>query len=544
MTVREQLEAKYGKASSTTSVRQQLEAKYGKASTSPTLTNIQNKAVTPPIVKNESLADRIWSGLAKTGKIGGKVLDTAAKYSGIQSGVDLLATTAKAASYKINELTGNEKGNELLMKGMTTGVEQAIDKGGIAGGLKDVAGKTLEVATAAAPFAKGAQAVKLTGELATKFPNIARYASYGLQGAKYGGASGTAKSLQENDNLKGVVKDAFEGAATGALIGVAVPAVVEGTIRAAKNVFSLYSGVPKEALERAFNNPEEVGKAARKYAKDPEATQEILNKANESFNAIKKARSESYQNALAELQNSGYKSRADQEVISSGLDEVINKFNPKILSNNEVEKLNELRNLYANWDDFTPLGLEDLRKAIRNRVVIGNSKELNAVATQAENKLKDIINITDPRISEMRTNYANSSKFIDELQREIFGKTSKLSDSTKLNRLLSIFNQKSDTRTKLIEKLGKEVGQDLLNEITGATMSSWLPTGWVQRFVLGGIGGGAALSAGATAPLAVGALGASPRIVGKAARVLGQASKTTPLINKYGQMLANKIINK
>lgn len=483
--------------------------------------------------------------LEKAGGIAGKALDLGAKFTGIKSAVDLIGSAGEGFQFVANKLFGDEKANErLLAKPQSESMKKANVQGAIAG-VKDVAGKSLEVGLVAAPYAKGAQAIAFTGKLATQFPNIARYAGYAAQGAKYGSGFGTAQALQNDKNLKGIFSDAIKGGLTGALVGVAVPAVVEGTVRAAKNIASLYSGVPKEALEKAFNNPEKVSVAVRKYAKSPESTQEILNKANDSFSKIKEARRNAYKVALKNLQETGHKTPIDSETINNGLEEVIGKFNPKVLSSQEVEKLDELRTLYQNWDDFTPLGLDDLRRAIRNRIVIGNSKELNYVATDLENKLKTVVDKADSAIGDMRRSYAEASDFIENLQKEIFGKKSNLSDTTKLNRLLNIFNQKSDVKKELVTRLGNEAGEDLINEITGAVMSTWLPTGWVQRFVLGGLGGGAAIYAGANpATLVAGALGASPRIVGKVTRTLGQINRLSPAANKYGQPLVGQIINK
>jgi len=290
-----------------------------------------------------------------------------------------------------------------------------------------------------------------------------------------------------------------------------------------------------------------------------------LNKANQSFEDIKKIRAQNYQDALEKVKADIRISRTGQNAgrlyikntttgileptkittvgVKQELTKTLKEFNPKILSKTENNQISELKNLINEWDDITPLGLNDLKRALRNRINIGNSKELNAIITRVENNLRNYVNTRAPQIGEMNRNYAEASEFINKLQKELFGTTSRLSDSTKLNRLLSAFNQKSDVRTKLIEELGEKTGQDLLNEIAGAAMSSWLPTGWVQRFVLGGVGGGAAVSSGIGLPLVAGVAGASPRIVGKATRVLGQASRLTPVINKYGQPIINKLLN-
>jgi len=490
-------------------------------------------------IEQPNKQDEFVNKLIKTGDIFGKGLEIASKFTGVKSAVDLGLTAGKGFSYGLERLTGKSPEEALRMVGKkpSTEIEKITEEKGLGAGLKNVLGKTVETGFIASPFVKGAKAVEFIGKLAKQFPNIARYAGYGTQGAKYGLGFGTTKSLQEDKNFKGVIKDAVLGAITGAFVGVAIPAVVEGTVRAVKNVATLYSGVPKDALERAFNNPEKVGLATRKYAKDLEATQEILNKANRSFEEIKKIRSENYQKALEKLQNSGYKPKTNRNIMVGALNKIGSKFNIKILPKAEQNKFIELQELYKGWDDFTPIGLNDLEQALRNQSNFSNSSSLNVLITKMEVKLRDVVNKVDPKIGEMNKAYSKASGFIENLQKEIFGKSSKLSDSTKLNRLLSIFNQKSDVKMKLVQELGEKTGQDLLNEITGAAISSWLPVNWVQRFILATGGLVFQPQTAGMLPLAI------PRIVGKAARVLGQASRLTPTINKYGQPIINKIIN-
>lgn len=477
------------------------------------------------------------SFLTKFGKTGGKILGGLSKFSGIESGVDMLGSIGEGATYGVAKLTGNKKlENQILEHPISESMKIANEKGTMAG-VKDVLGKTLEVGATVAPFAKGAKA-------ATAVSKLGKYGKLAGEGAVYGGAFGASGALQENKNFKDIISKTLSGAAIGAGISAGVPALVEGTVRAAKNVAALYSGVPKEAIERAFDNPDVVGKAVRKYSKDPQATKQILNQANASLKTIKNARSKAYEKALANLPEGNV---IDPNVLASKLDDTLGKFNPKVLPNREIKEMNEIVKLYQNWDDFSGKGVNELRQALNNRINIGNSKKLNYVITTLSENLNDEVAKASPQIAEMNKAYADASKFIDDLQSEIFGKTSKMSDSTKLNKLLNIFKQQSDLRTELVTRLGKEAGQDLINEITGAVMSSWLPTGWVQRFVLGGAGL-TGLVTGNVPTLAIGAAGASPRIVGKSARVLGKANKAfqsvAPAVKKFGIPAAQKLINK
>jgi hypothetical protein len=239
------------------------------------------------------------SFLNKAGDVANKILDTTAKVIGVKSAFDMTMTAAKGALYGINKLTGNEKENEWLLNNAKTDIEKKAEQGGTMAGVKDIAGKSLEVAANAAPFTKGVglalKTPKAIEAFSRAFPTISRYTGYAVSGGAYGATFGAANALQENKDL---LPEIVKGVATGALIGAGVPALVEGTVRAVKNVTSLYSGVPVKALESAFNNPEKVQSVVRKYAENPEQKQDILVKANQAFDKIKKARADSYQESL------------------------------------------------------------------------------------------------------------------------------------------------------------------------------------------------------------------------------------------------------
>lgn len=506
-----------------------------------------------------------------------KVSDFGATVTGAKAASKLLspifssiavANPATPDKVKQNILLG--RGDELLNKAQDEGLGAAT---------KDVAGSSLELFASLAPFATGGLGLasklptsKLATEVSTKFPNITRYLGYGARGASYGGAFGVSNALQENKGVVDTTKEGLQSAAIGGAVAIAIPMAVEGTVRAVKNISTLYSGVPKDALENAFKNPEQVKNAIQKYAKDPENTKTVLNKANKSLSTIKQARTDNYKANLKALEkdikitktgpNAGRMyiknpktgvfepTKLTTKGVKSTLTKTLKDYNLKVLNKSEQNQIKELQKLVSDWDDFTPKGIDDLRMAIRNRRLATNSKYLNGIYAKMEGNVRNYVNSRVPQIQAMNEQYAKESEFIESLQKEIFGKTSNMSDSTKLNKLLGIFKQNTDLRRKLVDELGKQSGQDLLNEINGVVLSDWLPQNFVQRFVLAGSGlaGGAGLLAGATsiAPTLAGTLPlASPRVGGYTAATLGQLNKGTPFVKQYGlPALINSIINK
>ena len=231
--------------------------------------------------------------LQKAGDFFGGILKAGADISGATAAVEGVAPLAQGIARIGSYLQPNTQGlgskfRQAQASGPAVGeVMQKADTQGVGAAAKDIAGKGLTVAASAAPFAGGLgvnipalSKLGIPTSFATKFPNVARYLGYAGTGAAYGATLGAGSALQNN---KSIMPDLLKGAATGALVGVAVPAAVEGSVRAAKTIASLYSGVPTEVLTRAFQNPEVVSQAVKTYAADPSKVEEILTKANTSL---------------------------------------------------------------------------------------------------------------------------------------------------------------------------------------------------------------------------------------------------------------------
>jgi len=518
--------------------------------------------------KNKSLLDKVSDfGLQITGaKAGSKLLQPI--FSGLTA---LNPFTPKSLKEKV--LLG--KPDELTSKMETEGLKSVV---------KDVAGSSIELATSLTPYASGGASVGLKSfsSVAKQFPTIARYAGYGARGASYGGSFALGQSLQQDKDLKGIIEDTKKGATIGALTGVAIPMAVEGTVRAVKNISTLYSGVPKDAIENAFRNPEKVKNAIKQYSKDPENTRTILTKAEKSLQEIKKLRQKNYQANLEELnasvritktgKNKGtlYIKNEDgifipTKLTTKGLKDNITStlksfniiktktgfdFSKAPIPQSEQKNINELIDRIYNYDDYTPKGLDNLSQIINSYRKGTNSTRYNAIITSLNKQFNNYLSDRVPQIGVLRSQYAKDSEFINVLQREIFGKNKNISDETKLNRLISIFNKNNDIKKRVVEKLGDMTDTDLLNEINGAILTRWLPENFVQRFVLatGGLAVGGGLLGGVpgagVAITGAGLLG-SPKLSGLTATQLGILNRAVPYVKQYGlPALLNSYINK
>jgi hypothetical protein len=599
----------------------------------------QAQTATAQPEKKKSFMDK----LVDFGNAGAKnFLAPGAKLTGVQSLFNLGTTIGEGGSYAAAKVTGNEQmANQILQKPLSESSKIAAEKG-TGAGLKDVLGKTAEVGLAAAPFAKagilanvasGAKALKPVTAIANKFPTLARYARYAGQGALYGGGFSTAKALQENADSKKLFSEAINGATTGAILSVAIPAVVEGTVRAVKNIASLYSGASTGAIERAFNNPSEVSKTVREYAKDETKKVQLVDDIQKSFENIKKARGASYESKLAALNtdpkvNQSFKyntvlqlqnrnpeaakivealnlddvpvnklaetsrkaildagiapdkflnesltnwQKSSQQIfkeiaknkinpasITGAVDDVLSQYNIQTIQQDikkpvelsftkspftrtQQGQVQELYSRIQNWDDYTPTGVNDLKKVVNSYRDKMGGGQYNAFVDTMKNKVNEILTGSSDDIAKMNAQYQKESQFIDRIKKELLG-SDKMSQTTRINRVLKIFDKNSTVRKEVIKEMGAISGQDFLNEVAGEALSGWLPQGWVQRFIIGGAGASGVI-ASKVGPLLMGGLLASPRIVGKGARVLGTLNQVANPLKPYAIPALMKTLN-
>ncbi len=315
------------------------------------------------------------SFLQKFGNFSDKTLGTAGRF--------LFGGLGKTAGGFVGDI---KLGMQQLSGNAPAGQESQISKMPI----KEKIGAGIQAGLEVLPYTKFGEALFAKagdlGKFAKAHPTLARYAGYGKVGAIYGGGFGLGGSLQKEDvTPKEVLTDVFKGVVTGSLLSMAIPAVIEGTVRAVKNVSSLYSGIPKDALEQAFREPERVGEAARKYAKGPEQTQEVLDKANESFNQIKQLRQETYQDGLVRLNKEVFVkvpegtlyvknpvtgtfevTKLTRQGVRTFLTKQLGKVNMARLPQTDQDKIAKLAEVVKNWDDITPMGLDTLRARLGN----------------------------------------------------------------------------------------------------------------------------------------------------------------------------------
>ncbi len=359
-------------------------------------------------------------------------------------------------------------------------------------------------------------------------------------GATAGYAFDVANKLQENKPIDEAMQPGMS-----TLVGGSLPIIGKGLgvgKNIVKNISSYLSGVPTEALEYAFSKPQETGTAIKRLVKNDDDIISIVNKAKQGLNNMIEQRNNNYEKALEQIPQNV---TLNLNKFNNTVQNTLKKFNisttngvldftktplPKTQQNEIVEILDRIQK----WDDFTPKGVNTL-KQITDSYFRGSadSKPFDKIITTMSGSLKDYLSKEVPQIAEMNAKYSKESEFINQLVKELsLGKNH--SPSTALNKLTSIFRNNNAFKQKLVERLGKETGQQVLDEIVGSMFTDWFPRGLSSRIIsnLGGSMVGTAGAGylaggllGAVPGAAVGGLMASPRFAGSVSTGLGKLSQ-------------------
>lgn len=455
----------------------------------------------------------------------------------------ITALTAGAGKAITRTVTGlGQAGASIMGKGLeaATGIKPVMDNESITqfreetmkpeGVLENVGAGITEIGMAVAPGGLAGRAARAAGmgwkgKLATEVA------------AEGAGAIAQAAARKPDLSLKEAATAGAVGAAfpiAGRVLSVAGKAAREST----KFLASKLSGVPKEAIEEALRNPAPVRAAIKDMAKNPEVgPQKILETAEEALQALKKARSDAYKAALEKAKLDKAPVVENIEKLKSVAREALDTFKIGISETDEVmptvktvmpkgnvRDLSEVYERIKEWDDFTPIGLDDLKQVINSYEKGGvnlatGDKQFNAVLSKIKSNIVDLL---PKNVREMSQNYARQSDVIDDIRKGL--SLDKGMDVTAMRKLTNLFNPRSDVYRGLINDFGEETANKLRADIAGLLMSKFTADG-LGAYVttaLGGSGITAALTNAAALPY-VAATGAasSPRLVGEAATRVG-----------------------
>lgn len=309
------------------------------------------------------------------------------------------------------------------------------------------------------------------------------------------------------------------GKLTTAAVGKAAPAALAFT-----------SGVGRKSIEKAYESGVEGGAALKNFRDNLKEAdpQLILDDALANLEKLRQKKNADYKAGMKKISDSGSKVMYNR--IDYVLSQVAKEANK--LSDGSMDTINALLGKVKQSKEMgynTVMQMDDLKQAIRE---IGESSKTNAGKVYAEKVRKSVVKAIDdvaPDYSSTMETYGKAAEAIKELKNTL---SLEKNPDTALRKLLSVMRDNVQTnygkRASLVELL-ETGGTEVMSKIAGQELSSVLPRGILGRMLGGGAVGFGAATGGLGGLLTPGAIPAiavaSPRIIGEAAQLTGQARR-------------------
>lgn len=303
---------------------------------------------------------------------------------------------------------------------------------------------------------------------------------------------------------------------------------------AAPAILSFTSGVGRKSIEKAYESGAEGGAALKQFRDNMKGEDPILilDDALANLETLRQKKNADYQAGMKELSESGV------EVMYNKIDYAINQIakGSNKLSDGTMDTINSLVQKVKQAKEMgysTVAQMDQLKQAIAE---IGEAASTAGGKTHAETVRKAVVKAIEdvaPDYIRVMEQYGKAAESMKELKKTLGVQGSKTNPDTALRKLLSIMRDNVQTnygrRVTLAEELESIGGNKFINKIAGQDMASVTPKGMLGRIVgAGGVGYGAvtgSLSGLLTPGAAIAATMASPRLIGEAAQLTGQASR-------------------
>ena len=478
---------------------------------------------------------KFGQGIAAAGRVltGGVNRDIATQQAG-DAKVQELITAARKQTDPVkkrrllemaNKLGGSVSAEQIDPNLQLTNKEVLGSAGNVALNLATVGGLSN-----AGRLGNVATGINKVASLGMEGGRVAKTANLAVKGAALGYASDVAgKANQNKDNIL------TPGWGTG--IGASLPVVTATFGWGLRKILGTTTGAGSQVLDRALRNPDAVQQAVNKYAKDDATKTTLVDQAKDAINKYLNKRNETYGGAIDQLTLDSPVRKGDilnkfEDFLGKFKGKIVNgqiEFNSSTLTATDKTDIAKFWDEFSSWQDFTPQGVDNLRQMIGNHIDDFNATR-NSRASVVLGKLKDYVTSELTNKSQgydkILKNYGDSTTLARNILSELNLKGN-AKPSTQINSIMRLFKKDPQVVEDLYKIMGKQKADSLLNEISGAVLSNWLPSGTINRVLSGGgaIAGGGAVAAGiASIPTALaGAATVSPRVVGKATRLTGKA---------------------
>lgn len=388
---------------------------------------------------------------------------------------------------------------------------------------KQFAGGALETAVmASTPFLPSGAGLLKAGSLGKLTPTVGK----SIVGAATGYGFDKAQQAIQN-------KEITASPGVGTAVGAALPFAAKLIGSLLKRGTGVTTGAGKDVIQRAIDDPDAVGRAVKEYASNDAAKQSLVERAKLGLNEAIRQRGAAFSESISKM--TAEKAIPKATVVDAFKKELA-KFNGKItrdgvtfsnttLTKGDQSSIREAWDLVKGWTDTTPSGYDNLRQALGNVMddfkLAGNSRA-NVVVGGTKQALTKTLEENIPGYAGILKEYGAKTGAVRIVAKEL-GLSSTAKPSTQLNQILRIFKKDPQVLAALQKTMGEAEAKSFLDDVSGAILSEWLPSGKIGNLARG-LGQFALYQFGGPAALA-GAPALSPRIVGGAARAAGRAAQ-------------------
>jgi hypothetical protein len=349
-------------------------------------------------------------------------------------------------------------------------------------------------------------------------------------------------------------------AASGAMIGGALPVAAQGIGSFVRGVSRLVSGAignstgtGLSSLPEAFKAGQTGNTALVENMRQQVPMENVIDQAQQGIAQMRAAKSAAYRSGMIDISKD--QTVLDFKPIQDAVSDIASRgsYKGQQINAKAAGTVQELVDKVTQWGSLdpaefhTPEGLDALKQAIGD---IRDSTQFQTPARTAADKVynavKSQIVQQAPTYSKVMSDYSAATDQITELQRALSLKE-KSSADTALRKLQSIMRNNVNTnygnRTAAVQALEQQGNVSLMPSLAGQTLSSWTPRGMTGSIEKGGlplamVGMAAAGHAGAIPGMLAMAPFTSPRLMGETAYGLGRLSTAlAPGAGQAGIML-------
>lgn len=334
--------------------------------------------------------------------------------------------------------------------------------------------------------------------------------------------------------------DVIEGAAIeagGVPVGMAAKGLMKVGGKAVKPLLGALTGTGTGAIQVSIDAGRAGTEVFKRALRGQLTGKEIVDNAKDALAVIKDKRAAAYAQKLAGI--AGNTRSIPLDPIKNKLDALMKQYNVARNADgsldasriamgksgrNDIEQIVEVVSQWGSkTGDDTAAGIDVLKRQLDD--FYSDSSQARQFVTVLRQTVHDTISKAVPDYKTMTSEYARSTRLIKDIESGLMmrkqGISGRIVADQTLRRLTSALRDNFPLRKDLVEALGREGGQDLVAQIAGHSMSSFIPRGISGT----GIGVFEMVIANTINPKIWPLLVASsPRAVGEFLRAYGKAS--------------------